>query len=85
MTTALETFRFDEAAHRLYHFAWGNFCDWYLEFTKPILQGDDPKAREETQATTAWVLATLVHLLHPVMPFITEELWRQLAGRRRGC
>ena len=81
VTTALETFRFDEAAHRLYHFAWGTFCDWYLEFTKPILQGEDEAARAETQATTAWVLAQLVHLLHPVMPFITEELWRQLAGR----
>jgi len=80
VTTALETFRFDEAAHRVYHFAWGNFCDWYLEFTKPILQGGDAAARAETQATTAWVLAQLVHLLHPVMPFITEELWRQLAG-----
>jgi valyl-tRNA synthetase len=84
VTIALETYRFDEAANRLYHFAWGNFCDWYLEFTKPILQGDDPKAREETQATTAWVLAQLVHLLHPVMPFITEELWRQLAGEGAG-
>ena len=82
VTTALETFRFDEAAHRLYHFAWGTFCDWYLEFTKPILQGEDEAARAETQATTAWVLAQLVHLLHPVMPFITEELWRQLAGER---
>ena len=84
MTTALETFRFDEAAHRLYHFAWGTFCDWYLEFTKPILQGEDEAARAETQATTAWVLRQLVHLLHPVMPFITEELWRQLAGEGAG-
>ena len=84
VTTALETFRFDEAAHLLYHFAWGTFCDWYLEFTKPILQGDDAAARAETQATTAWVLAQLVHLLHPVMPFITEELWRQLAGEEAG-
>ena len=61
--------------------SWGTFCDWYLEFTKPILQGEDAAARAETQATTAWVLAQLVHLLHPVMPFITEELWR--AARRR--
>ncbi|MGE0257663.1 MAG: valine--tRNA ligase [Alphaproteobacteria bacterium] len=84
VTIALETFRFDDAAHRLYHFAWGTFCDWYLEFTKPILQGDDPAARAETQATTAWVLAQLVHLLHPVTPFITEELWRQMAGEGAG-
>jgi valyl-tRNA synthetase len=81
---ALESFRFDEAAHRLYHFAWGTFCDWYLEFTKPILQGEDAGARSETQATTAWVLAQLLHLLHPVMPFITEEVWRQLAGGKAG-
>jgi valyl-tRNA synthetase len=84
VTNALETFRFDEAAHRLYHFAWGTFCDWYLEFTKPILQGHDAAARAETQATTAWVLGQLVHLLHPVMPFITEELWRHLAGEGAG-
>ncbi len=84
VTTALEAFRFDEAAHRLYHFLWGTFCDWYLEFTKPILQGDDGGARGETQATTAWVLAQTVHLLHPVMPFITEEIWQQLAGEAAG-
>jgi valyl-tRNA synthetase len=77
VTGALEAYRFDEAAHLLYHFLWGSFCDWYLEFTKPILQGDDAAARAETQATTAWVLAQTLHLLHPVMPFITEELWRQ--------
>jgi valyl-tRNA synthetase len=83
-TAALENYRFDEAAHHVYHFAWGTFCDWYLEFTKPILQGGDEAARTETQATTAWVLVQLVHLLHPVMPFITEELWRQLAGDEAG-
>src|SRR5438105_1126647 len=84
VTAALEAFRFDEAAHRLYHFVWGTFCDWYLEFTKPILQGDDPDARRETQATTAWVLGRVVHLLHPVMPFITEALSQQVAGQSGG-
>src|SRR5712691_7555560 len=84
VTTALEAFRFDEAAHRLYHFLWGTFCDWYLEFTKPILQGEDAAARAETQATTAWVLARTVHLLHPIMPFLTEEIWQQLAGAGAG-
>jgi valyl-tRNA synthetase len=84
VTGALEAFRFDEAAHLLYHFVWGSFCDWYLEFTKPILQGDDPSARSETQATTAWVLAQTVHLLHPVMPFLTEELWGQFGGEAAG-
>jgi valyl-tRNA synthetase len=84
VTESLETYRFDEAAHHLYHFLWGTFCDWYLEFTKPILQGEDPDARRETQATTAWVLAQIVHLLHPVMPFITEELWQQIGGEKPG-
>jgi valyl-tRNA synthetase len=84
VTTALESFRFDEAAHRLYHFLWGSFCDWYLEFTKPILQCEDEAARGETRAMTAWVLAQTVHLLHPIMPFITEELWGQLGGERAG-
>jgi valyl-tRNA synthetase len=84
VTASLEAFRFDEAAYRLYHFVWGTFCDWYLEFTKPILQGDDPDARRETHATTAWVLAQIVHLMHPVMPFITEELWQQIGGDKPG-
>ena len=84
VTAALEAFRFDEAAHHLYHFLWGTFCDWYLEFTKPILQGQDADARRETQAATAWVLAQIVHLLHPVMPFITEELWGQFGGEKAG-
>jgi len=84
VTTALEGFRFDEAAHLLYHFVWGTLCDWYLEFTKPILQAEDADARSETQATTAWVLAQTVHLLHPLTPFITEEIWQQLAGADAG-
>src|SRR5712672_1153597 len=84
VTESLETYRFDEAAHRLYHFLWGTFCDWYLEFTKPILQGDDPDARRETQATTAWVVGQTVHLLHPIAPFITEELWQQIGGDKPG-
>jgi len=84
VTEALDSYRFDEAASRLYHFVWGTFCDWYLEFTKPILQGEDPAARAETQAVTAWVLGRIVHLLHPIMPFITEEVWEQLAGERAG-
>jgi valyl-tRNA synthetase len=84
VTAALDSYRFDEAASRLYHFVWGTFCDWYLEFTKPILQGEDPAARAETQATTAWILGRIVHLLHPIMPFITEEVWAQLVGEAAG-
>ena len=79
---ALGAYRFNDAADVLYHFTWGTFCDWYLEFSKPILQGDDAGARDETRATTAWVLETLLHLLHPFTPFITEELWAQLAADR---
>ena len=79
---ALEAYRFNEAAGALYHFTWGTFCDWYLEFTKPILNGDDAEAKAETRATTGWVLDEILHLLHPFMPFITEELWEKLGTNR---
>src|SRR5947199_8354581 len=65
VTAALEAFRFDEAAHHLYHFLWGTFCDWYLEFPKPLLTGADEAALRETQQTTGWVLAQILRLLHP--------------------
>ncbi len=84
VTSSLDAYRFDEAAARLYQFVWGTFCDWYLEFTKPILQGEDQPARAETQAMTAWVLGQILRLLHPVMPFITEELWQYFAGESAG-
>ena len=80
VTAALDAFRFDEAANGLYQFLWGTFCDWYLEFTKPILQGGNAAARDETQAATAWVLDHILRLLHPIMPFITEALWQHLRG-----
>jgi valyl-tRNA synthetase len=72
---AIEAYRFNEASQTLYQFIWGTFCDWYVELSKPLITGDDPAARGETQATTAWVLAQTLKLLHPFMPFITEELW----------
>ncbi len=84
VTAALDGFRFDEAANRLYQFVWATFCDWYLEFTKPILQGADDDARRETRAATGWVLRQMLHLLHPIMPFLTEEIWQQLAGPDAG-
>jgi len=84
VTAALEAYRFDEAAHRLYHFIWGTFCDWYLEFTKPILAGNDEEAKAETRAAFGWGLAQIVHLLHPIAPYITEEVWRQQAGDDAG-
>ena len=75
VTDALEAFRFNDAAGAAYRFVWNLFCDWYLEFTKPVLQGEDGPVREETRATTAFVLDGIFALLHPFMPFITEELW----------
>src|SRR5215469_10761400 len=83
-TEALEAFEFNAVADTLYHFTWGTFCDWYVEFAKPLLTGTDAAAKEETRAMTAWVLARLVHLLHPIMPFVTEELWKHLADGKGG-
>ena len=71
-------YRFNEAAGAIYSFIWHIFCDWYLEFIKPVLNGDDAAAKEETQATAAWVLDQCLILLHPFMPFMTEELWQRL-------
>ena len=78
---ALEGFRFSEAAQALYQFTWAGFCDWYLEFAKPVFSGTDEAAKAETRATTAWALEQILHLLNPIMPFETEELWRNLADR----
>jgi valyl-tRNA synthetase len=71
---AIESYRFDDAAAQLYQFVWGTFCDWYLEFAKPILSGE---GAAETRATTAWVIRRILRALHPVMPFVTEELAKQ--------
>ncbi len=76
---ALEDYRFNDAANVLYQFVWGIFCDWYLEFTKPVLQGSG-EHKEETQATTAWALEQILILLNPFMPFITEELQEKMFG-----
>ena len=72
---ALTSYRFNDAAQTLYAFVWGKVCDWYVELSKPILQGEDAAARTETEQTLAWVLDQCLILLHPFMPFITEELW----------
>ncbi len=74
--TAIEAYRFNEAAGAAYRFTWGTFCDWYLELAKPILQGEDGPAKDETRASVAHVLDGILRVLHPFMPFITEELWR---------
>ena len=78
--TALADYKFNEAAHALYHGVWGEFCDWYLELAKPVIAGADAAAAAETRAAVAWALSQLLHFLHPFMPFITEELWQEVLG-----
>jgi valyl-tRNA synthetase len=78
----MKQYRFDLMARLLYDFVWGDFCDWYLEFTKPILLGTELGAKLETQNTIAWLLRQIVQRLHPISPFLTEELWAQLNLRR---
>jgi valyl-tRNA synthetase len=80
-TAALEGYRFNDAANALYKFVWNVFCDWHLELAKPILLGEDSAAKDETRKTTAWVLSEILKLLHPFMPFVTEELWAETARR----
>ena len=75
VTTAFDEYKFNEAANAAYQFAWGTFCDWYLEFAKPLFYGDDEATKVETRATAAWVLDRILIMLHPIMPFVTEELW----------
>jgi len=79
VTAALEACAFDQAAGTLYRFIWNLFCDWYVEFAKPIFQGADEAAATETRAMAAWALDQILALLHPVSPFLTEELWAQTA------
>jgi len=79
---ALQDYKFNEAAAVLYQFVWNVFCDWYLELIKPILLGSDEAAKAETRATAAWVMDQILLLLHPFMPFVTEELWQQTAERK---
>ena len=78
VSDAIEGGRFDDAAGALYRFVWNVFCDWYLELAKPVFNGADEAAKAETRAMTAWTLDQTLKLLHPVMPFITEELWAEL-------
>lgn len=82
MEKAIESYRFNEAAMAIYQFAWNTFCDWYLEFTKPLLQNDS-EYTEEIRATTAWALDQILILLNPIMPFITEELYAAMSEREK--
>jgi valyl-tRNA synthetase len=79
VTEAIEAYKFNEAAGAAYRFVWNIFCDWYLELAKPLLQGEDGAAKDETRAMTAWVRDGILKLLHPFMPFVTEELWQVTA------
>lgn len=80
VTTAIENYRFNDAASSLYRFVWNQVCDWYLELLKPVFSGDDEVAKAEAQACVAYVLEEIYKLLHPFMPFMTEELWAHSAG-----
>ncbi|MBX2805325.1 MAG: valine--tRNA ligase [Hyphomicrobiales bacterium] len=81
---AIETYRFNDAASAIYQFVWHTFCDWYLELSKPILMGADEDAKIETRAMVAWTLDRIVTMLHPFMPFITEELWQRIGDAAGG-
>ena len=79
VTAALEALRFNDAAGAVYHFVRDVFCDWYLEFIKPLLNGTDEGAKAEARMTAAWTRDQILKLLHPYMPYITEELWARTA------
>jgi len=81
VTAAIEAYRFNDAASAIYRFIWNVYCDWYLELAKPVLTGDDGPAKAETRAMVAWARDQILKLLHPFMPFITEELWAVTARR----
>jgi len=81
VTEAIEAYRFNDAAGAIYRFVWNVYCDWYLELAKPVLTGADGRAKSETRAMVAWARDEILKLLHPFMPFITEELWAVTAKR----
>src|SRR5215211_4015475 len=81
VTEAIEAYRFNDAANAIYRFVWNVYCDWYLELAKPVLLGEEGAAKTETRAMVAWARDEILKLLHPFMPFITEELWAVTAKR----
>ncbi|QUS39956.1 valine--tRNA ligase [Tardiphaga alba] len=81
VTEAIEAYRFNDAAGAAYRFVWNVYCDWYLELAKPFMMGEDGPAKAETRAMVAWARDEILKLLHPFMPFITEELWAVTAKR----
>jgi valyl-tRNA synthetase len=83
VTEAITAYRFNDAAAAAYRFVWNIYCDWYLELAKPLLTGADADAKRETQAMVAWARDEILKLLHPFMPFVTEELWAVTAAPKR--
>jgi len=79
VTQALEAYRFNDASNAVYQFIWNSFCDWYVELAKPALQGEDAAEKAEMQAATKWAMENALRLLHPFMPFVTEEVWAKTA------
>ncbi|HEX4238962.1 MAG TPA: valine--tRNA ligase [Xanthobacteraceae bacterium] len=82
VTTAIRAYKFNDAAGAIYRFVWNVYCDWYLELIKPVLTGPDGAAKSETRAAAVWALDQILKLLHPFMPFVTEELWRVTGAGR---
>jgi valyl-tRNA synthetase len=85
VTEAIEAYKFNDAAGAAYRFVWNIYCDWYLELAKPLLTGADADARRETQAMVVWARDEILKILHPFMPFVTEELWAVTATPKRGA
>jgi|NGEPerStandDraft_6_1074524.scaffolds.fasta_scaffold08348_2 valyl-tRNA synthetase len=85
ITAAIQSYKFNDAAAAAYRFVWNIYCDWYLELAKPVLLGPDCAAKSETQAAVAWARDEILKLLHPFMPFITEELWAVTAQPKRAA
>ncbi|MCC9622777.1 valine--tRNA ligase [Thalassospira sp. MA62] len=82
VAAGIESYRFNDAASGAYQFVWGTFCDWHLELAKPVFMGNDEEEKAEIRAVTAWVLDQTLRILHPIMPYITEELWDKIADSR---
>lgn len=78
VTDLFERFEFGEAGRHLYHFIWDDFCDWYIEMSKEVLFGEDETAKQMTRSILAYVLDQTLRLLHPIMPFVTEEIWENI-------
>jgi valyl-tRNA synthetase len=83
VTTAIQAYKFNDAAAAIYRFVWNVYCDWYLELIKPVLTGPDGAAKNETRAAATWAFDQILKLLHPFMPFVTEELWRVTGADRK--